>query len=143
MLHSDAIKLLIDYGIDLEFAKNFTIKVGSPNPEIEAFLSNIESIPNYDENSDLNQYINNARELLKESDKLYHQLQTAQRAAHVLQVLADKAKRYSKQTFVDISNINTVSKLRITKFSEFNISENVDVSDEAFALIKEKINNYI
>lgn len=57
--------------------------------------------------------------------------------------LLKKAKKYGNNSYADVSNISTISKLRITSFSEQNISGNIFVTEKALKSIKKKLNNLI
>ncbi|CAH1857563.1 type II toxin-antitoxin system PemK/MazF family toxin [Convivina intestini] len=53
--------------------------------------------------------------------------------------LSNQIKKYEGNSFADVNNITTVSKLKVNKFSEFNISENISLPDEYIKKIKKKI----
>lgn len=59
-----------------------------------------------------------------------------------LKELSDKLQRYSKNTFVVIPNVTTVSKLRVVKVSKYTISKNVVISDESLNKVSNAIKNF-
>lgn len=60
-----------------------------------------------------------------------------------LERLSVQLSKYNKESFAAISNITTSSKLRVRKFSEYDISGNISISDIFMKKIKISISNYI
>ena len=56
-----------------------------------------------------------------------------------LQELIKKLNKYNKQSFAVISDIKSISKLRVTKLSHFTISGNTRISDKALNKIKTEL----
>jgi Uncharacterized protein conserved in bacteria len=57
--------------------------------------------------------------------------------------LVQKMKRYSKNTYVVIPNVTTVSKLRVVKVGHYTISKNVTISEESLTRIHKSVKNYL
>lgn len=56
-----------------------------------------------------------------------------------LEELSNKLNKYNKQSFAVISDIKTVSKLKVAKLSHYTISGNTYISEKALAKIKKEI----
>lgn len=81
--------------------------------------------------------------IYEKSDQTFSSVDKMQRMADELESLFKKAKKYNKQTFADVGNITTVSKMRIIKFSKFNISENTKVPQEILDKILDRLHDFI
>lgn len=92
---------------------------------------------------DVTQLLDALTEIFKRSDNILNSIKEMEYASNELEVLFDKANKYNKQTYADVGNITTVSKLRIIKFSKFNISENTQVSQEIVNKILDRLHDFI
>lgn len=91
----------------------------------------------------MSKFLNSLTETFKKSDELSILVQKIQPGIRELETLTKKAKKYNNQTYADVGNITTVSKLRIIKFSKFNISENTQVSQDVIDKILNRLNDFI
>lgn len=92
---------------------------------------------------EMSKFLNFLTETFKKSDELSILVQKIQPGIRELETLTKKAKKYNNQTYADVGNITTVSKLRIIKFSKFNISENTQVSQDVIDKILNRLNDFI
>lgn len=112
------------------------------NVKQKEFINKLKQY-NYTEFPRLKKFIESVSELLDKADSFIPRFNKANKNILILNSLIAKAKRYNKETYADISNITTISKLRVTKFSENNLSENTYASQNSINHIKERLNKLI
>lgn len=80
--------------------------------------------------------ISYTKKIIQHWSKLLVELKEDQKNTNELLKLAKKTKRYNKHSYAVITDVKTISKLRINKLSHFTISGNAKISDKALKIIK-------
>lgn len=114
-----------------------------PNEQLKKFSKAMLSHSDISEHPKLKETVNLVDSYLKKADSLAAQLNEAKELSSKLLELGQKLEKYNKNSFVDIQNITTISKLRIKNFSEFGISENTSISPESLEKIHTALFNQI
>lgn len=76
-------------------------------------------------------------------DKMLTEYHAITKEQDELTKLAHKLNKYDKDSFADVQNVTSVSKLRVTKFSRYNISENITFNNETILKIKDRLQDFI
>lgn len=129
-------------GIDSNTVK-FTVNAGGKNKGFRKYIEKLKSIPDDRRTSKIQNVLRESTDILQKSDQLHRDLTLAKKLVPAFQSLAKKPVKYNKQTFANMRNITTISKLKIVKFSRGNVSENIMISDAAMKKIENKIQELI
>lgn len=138
------VKYLFDHGIDFNSVSNSQIVI-TAYKESEWFkiIKKIQKLPDY-------QYYPSLKEMVDLFSRKFSQVDELERYYNLileenkgLDRLKNKLKKYNKDTYADVGNIQTVSKLRVTKFSNYKVSENVAFNDTIIDKIKSRLNDFI
>lgn len=131
------------YDVQQNFSDYINLKDSSKLKGLIADISNIRDKQFKSDND--NTYKERLDKIIFNLKEIYGNLSNAQLLQENmdnLKSLAEKLKRYSKNTFVIIPNVTTISKLRVVKVSHYTISKNVIVSDESMKKIHQSIRNF-
>lgn len=79
----------------------------------------------------------------KKIDDLNNHLEQLKDETNLLTKLENKLNKYNKETYADVGNITTVSKLRVSKFSKYNLSGNITFNENIINKIKDRLNDFI
>ncbi|WP_288531870.1 type II toxin-antitoxin system PemK/MazF family toxin [uncultured Secundilactobacillus sp.] len=120
-----------------------TFNLGKNNPWVDDQLSKLELISDISKYKNISHYHDTLVHLNDVNNEMMIEFNNANRLIGALESLLDKAKRFNKPTFANVRNITTISKLKIIKFSSFNISENINISPQGMTNIESKIENTI
>ncbi|APB84629.1 type II toxin-antitoxin system PemK/MazF family toxin [Lactiplantibacillus plantarum] len=136
--------LLRQNGIADEFNhKTLLINAGASSPEITQVVHLMKSVSDYQSYKNIHAFISRVEPLLKRSNHLKLLMDEEKQMSISLGSLVNKASNFNAVTYANTSNITTVSKLKITKFSKGNISENTAISSESMRKIVDKLNESI
>ncbi|MCM6845032.1 type II toxin-antitoxin system PemK/MazF family toxin [Latilactobacillus curvatus] len=114
-----------------------------PNEQLKKFSKAMLSHPDISDHPELKKTVELVNSYLEKADSFAKQVKEAKELASKLKELGQKLEKYNKNSFVDIQNITTISKLRIKSFSEFGISENTSISPESLEKIHTALFNQI
>lgn len=106
---------------------------------LETSIKYLKTIDGLEHNDELSKLFVLFQKELETSKKVNIDHQSIINKISGLEKLNSQFKKYSNETFVNLQNINTVSKLRIKKFSEYDISSNVNIGSESIDTIKDAI----
>lgn len=91
----------------------------------------------------INEFVNAINDVSQQIDKLTADLKQLKHESKSLTDLQTSLKNYNVETYADVNNITTVSKLRVTKFSKYNLSENIAFDKTILDKIKDRLNDFI
>lgn len=110
---------------------------------LEKLINSISEIKNAEDDTNLSKlYLMLSRELLI-IKKMETDASSLREKVDGLEKLSAQLGKYNNESFAAVSNVTTISKLRVRKFSEYNISGNVSISDMFMDKIKIGISNYM
>lgn len=90
----------------------------------------------YKNNKGFADKVNNQEKLLKEIKSLVKQIRKIVQNTIKLAELHTKLQKYNKQSFVAVSDINAISKLKITKLSKYSLTGHVQISPRSLNAIQ-------
>lgn len=91
----------------------------------------------------INEFVNTVNTVSQQLDNLTKDLKQLNDELKSLVKLQNSLENYNVETYADVGNITTVSKLRVTKFSKYNLSENISFNKNILDKIKDRLNDFI
>lgn len=138
-------RLLVSNGVAqfVDGNNNLKFTLGKNSKEIRENIAKLGQIDNLESYQGINYLVTVSERLLAYIEETYTQLDLIKPMIASVKHLADKADRYNKPTYANIRNVTTISKLRVAKFSQDNVSENISLSDDLMQQVIKQINRYI
>ena len=115
---------------------NVTIYFEKRNPIFEKLIKNIKAIDSWENYSNIFEFVSYFDTIFSLQKEAFEKLKFKEDTIAQLEELSNKLNKYNKQSFAVISDIKTVSKLKVVKLNHFTISGNTYISDEALTKIK-------
>lgn len=141
---AEGVKFALDHNVDLRKMKNPTMDMlNYKDSSVYTTIQKIKKIPNYKSSPALVQLVNSMDREFDDSEKMIYQINNAKSEVNLLKELERKTKKYNKYTYADVANICSISKLRVKKFSNYNISENVRFNQDIVNKIKNRLQDFI
>lgn len=91
----------------------------------------------------ISEFVNTVNTVSQQLDNLTKDLKQLNDELKSLVELQNSLENYNVETYADVGNITTVSKLRVTKFSKYNLSENISFNKNILDKIKDRLNDFI
>lgn len=136
---SNEVKLMRAQNIDLSLIKSTTFDIRKRNPKYESLIQKLKSIDSWKASPTIFNYVSYFETIFDFQDDVFKKMDKTNYTATELMSLLKKLKKYNKQSFAMVSDIKTVSKLRVVKLSHFTISGNTHISSNALIKIKNAI----
>ncbi|MCT8395268.1 hypothetical protein D0499_05515 [Weissella soli] len=123
---------------------NLTLDLANINtsPVID-LLHSLESTANVEQYPKIMSLINSLNDYLSKAFEIQEYLEEIQREIKLIKGLVEQLNKYNKNTFADVSSITTISKLRVKKFSRYNISGNITISRTSIEKLKKSLSDRI
>lgn len=126
----------VDYSL---LQNDITIKFFQKDEEIEGLVTQIKETTSWESHSNIFEFVSLYETIMNFQQNILNDLAKESRDEKQLQELIKKLNKYNKQSFAVISDIKSISKLRVTKLSHFTISGNTRISDKALNKIKTEL----
>lgn len=135
---SDAVEFLRKNNIkDLSDLK-FTISANANiNSDFKNLITAIKKLDSWVEFPDLFKFVSYSDTIIDFSDSLAQKAIMLKKEFQNTKKLRDEISKYNNRSYVNVSEIRSISKLRVSKFSY--LSGNISVSKDSLALIKSKL----
>lgn len=134
------IKILTESGINTSQELKITL---GPDDEDNIFLYNlldkIKQSEGWEKSNVIKSLVETLSNFLNAASDINTSFSLLEDEVNQLETLGKRMERYTNSTFADVNNITTVSKLRVQKFSDYNISGNISLSDNSVNKIKHKL----
>ena len=130
-------EFLLKNSIDLSqrLKPEVQIDILNGNNELESFIDDIEKVSGYEKFEDLLKLTTNIDQIIVYQKRLKKNYQNLSKQTAILTSLVDQSKKYAKQSYVVLKDVGSISKLRIKKFSDFDISGHLSVSTDVLKKI--------
>ena len=126
----------VDYSL---LQNDITIKFFQKDEELEGLVTQIKETTSWESHSNIFEFVSLYETIMNFQQNILNDLAKESRDEKQLQELIKKLNKYNKQSFAVISDIKSISKLRVTKLSHFTISGNTRISDKALNKIKTEL----
>ncbi|MDF7637146.1 type II toxin-antitoxin system PemK/MazF family toxin [Leuconostocaceae bacterium ESL0958] len=126
-----------------DFEARTEVHIKNKMQYVRSFLEKISKNPNFESNSELSSFYYDMTALLSSMDISIKQLDIIRYRLSGLENLKRQLVKYNNDSFADIKNMTTVSKTRVNKLSEYDISGNVSISPDSLNKIKENIHSFL
>lgn len=126
----------VDYSL---LQNDITIKFFQKDEELEGLVTQIKETTSWESHSNIFEFVSLYETIMNFQQNILNDLAKESRDEKQLQELIKKLNKYNKQSFAIISDIKSISKLRVTKLSHFTISGNTRISDKALNKIKTEL----
>lgn len=111
------------------------------NSDFKNLIATIKKLDSWVEFPDLFEFVSYSDTLMEFSDSLIKKATMLKNEVQNAKKLRDEISKYNNRSYVNVSEIRSLSKLRVSKFSY--LSGNISVSKDSLALIKSKLLNII
>lgn len=138
---------------EIDFLKAHNLDIHSFNKNLEMenyqnsglyhFIKQLKNVSNHENINSIKLFIKRAETIFTQADKINMEVKQIDAELSQLTILQEKVAKYNKNTFVDVANIQAISKLRIKKFSAYNISENIIFHDAILKRVKDRLMDFI
>lgn len=139
----EEMKFLKDNNISTNLISNADVSLNIENKdEIKPYkelIDQIKSIPTWGENKGIFNYVSYIDTVVDFQDSMLKQIEELKANLSSLNELQAKFEKYNKQSYAVISDIKSVSKLRVTKLNHYTISGNTRISDGALNKIRDEL----
>ncbi|MDI6551116.1 type II toxin-antitoxin system PemK/MazF family toxin [Leuconostoc suionicum] len=124
---------------DITFQKTFnSLNVNSEFEITNNIITELEKHPNLSELPHLLKYLAVIKSIMIRLSDTAHHMEKLVSEVESLEKLFEELKKYNKETYADINNITTVSKLRVQKFSSYAISSNITLSANSIDKLRKR-----
>lgn len=137
----EEIKFIYDSNIDgtLMFKEENSFNIEKRDPNFEKLIQQIKATNSWEKYPNIFKYVSFFDTIFSFQKEIFKGIDFGNQMVVQLNELLDKFKKYNKQSFAIISDVKTVSKLKVAKLSHYTISGNTYISEKALAKIKKEI----
>lgn len=137
----EEIKFIYDSNIDgtLMFKEENSFNIEKRDPDFEKLIQQIKATNSWEKYPNIFKYVSFFDTIFSFQKEIFKGIDFGNQMVVQLNELLDKFKKYNKQSFAIISDVKTVSKLKVAKLSHYTISGNTYISEKALAKIKKEI----
>lgn len=137
----EEIKFIYDSNIDgtLMFKEENSFNIEKRDPDFEKLIQQIKATNSWEKYPNIFKYVSFFDTIFSFQKEIFKGIDFGNQMVVQLNELLDKFKKYNKQSFAIISDVKSVSKLKVAKLSHYTISGNTYISEKALAKIKKEI----
>ena len=135
----EEIKFINDNGIK-NFPKNdctVELNLGKNNDKLESLIKDIKQIDSWEQYNNIFNFVSFVETAITFQKSMNISLNELKDNLHQMKLLEKKLTKYNKQSYAVISDIKSVSKLRVVKLNRFTISGNTRISAENLDKIRQ------
>lgn len=135
----EEIKFINDNGIK-NFPKNdctVELNLGKNNDKLESLIKDIKQIDSWEQYNNIFNFVSFVETAITFQKSINISLNELKDNLHQMKLLEKKLTKYNKQSYAVISDIKSVSKLRVVKLNRFTISGNTRISAENLDKIRQ------
>lgn len=135
----EEIKFIDDNNIK-NFPKNDStveLNLVKDNTELESLVKKIKKVDSWEQYKNIFDFVSFVETALTFQKSINNSLDELRDNLYQMQQLAKKLTKYNKQSYAVISDIKSVSKLRVVKLNHFTISGNTRISTENLDKIRQ------
>ncbi|MBC9118617.1 hypothetical protein [Fructobacillus fructosus] len=125
----------------VNFLPNRDIPLNQKIEFLRIFLLNVQ--PGSKDKQDLYALYTEMLVVVEKIEESKESLDLLEYKKHGLEHLYNQLQKYNNESFADIKNMTTISKTRVKKLSEYDISGNVSISNESLQKIKNSIHSFL
>ncbi|MBB1080195.1 type II toxin-antitoxin system PemK/MazF family toxin [Limosilactobacillus sp. STM2_1] len=107
------------------------------NKELISLITNIKKADSWEQHRNIFDFVSFIETAITFKNNVDEELKKLDESTRQLHQLAKKLNKYNKQSFAVISDIKSVSKLRVAKLNHFTISGNTQISAENLGKIRQ------
>lgn len=107
------------------------------NKELVSLITKIKKIDSWEQHKNIFDFVSFIETAITFKNSVDEELKRLDDSADQLHQLAKKLNKYNKQSYAVISDIKSVSKLRVAKLNHFTISGNTQISSENLDKIRQ------
>lgn len=128
---------------DLINKSDLTIKIGDENQKdvdiLTKLIHQIKKLDSWESRKNIYAFVSWADTVLNFHIDILKKIKKIKGKLIQLDELQKKLEKYNKQSFAIVSQIKTVSKLKVTKLTHYTISGNTRLSDNALSKIQQEL----
>lgn len=135
----EEIKFINDNGVKNFSKNNYTVELNlsKNNDKLESLIEDIKQIDSWEQYKNIFNFVSFAETALTFQKSISKSLDELKDNLFQMKLLEKKLTRYNKQSYAVISDIKSVSKLRVAKLNRFTISGNARISAENLDKIRQ------
>lgn len=133
----DEVQFLVSHNISLDIISKSHVNVNLENKKsFQNLIISIKNLDKWEEYPNIFNFVSFIETGLNFQDSMSKQIDKFEKDFKELNKLRKKFEKYNKQSYAVISDIKSVSKLKVTKLNHYTISGNTRISDYALNKIK-------
>lgn len=119
--------------------KEFVVDISDEgsNEELISLITNIKKAGSWEQHKNIFKFVSFIETAITFKNNIDDELEKLNDSTDQLHQLAKKLNKYNKQSYAVISDIKSVSKLRVSKLNHFTISGNTQISSENLDKIRQ------
>lgn len=123
----------------LIFKEENSFNIEKRDPDFEKLIDQIKATDSWEKYPNIFKYVSFFDTIFSFQKEIFEGIEYGKNMVKQLNELLRKFQKYNKQSFAVISDVKTVSKLKVAKLSHFTISGNTYISNKALTKIKEEV----